>query len=180
MATNTPACDLRTLHLMPDQLLELDDEGALLTRAGDGWTVPVIRYRLGDRIGPAVCRCGREDALRVLGRADDAIKVYGTLVGVGEVLSGITGQPGVDEAQLVLTPGRDGDRSVSRMTVQFTGDAAASDVLDNLLRKFYDLGVVAHHYPDAIDVRSVDHLVRVPRTNKVPPMIWLAGGDGAR
>jgi phenylacetate-CoA ligase len=179
IATNTPACDLSTLHLMPDQLLELDDKGALLSRAGDGWTVPAIRYRLGDRIARAVCRCGREDALRVLGRADDAVKVYGTLVGVGEVLSNLAGQPGVDEAQLVLTPGRDGDRSVSRMTVQFSGTAVASQVLAELLRKFYDLGVVAHHYPDAIEARAVEQLTRVPRTNKVPPMIWLEGGDSA-
>lgn len=178
IATNTPACDLSTLHLMPDQLLELDDEGALLSRAGDGWTVPVIRYRLGDRIAPAVCRCGREDGLRVVGRADDAVKVYGTLVGVGEVLSVIAAGPGVDEAQLVLTPGRDGDRSVSRMTVQFTGSATAAAVRDDLLRKFYDLGVVAHHYPDAIEARAVDQLTRVPRTNKVPPMIWLEGSEG--
>lgn len=177
IATNTPACDLATLHLMPEQLLELDDEGALLSRAGDGWTVPVVRYRLGDRIAPAVCRCGREDGLRVLGRADDAVKVYGTLIGVGEVLSLVAGRADVDEAQLVLTPGKDGDRSVSRMTVQFTGAAAAPEILDELLRKFYDLGVVAQHYPEAIAVRAVQRLGRVSRTNKVPPMIWLADGE---
>lgn len=179
IATNTPSCELSTLHLMPDQLLELDDSGALLSRAGDGWTVPVVRYRLGDRLAPAVCQCGRDDGLRVLGRADDAVKVYGTLVGVGEVVSFVAGQPGVDEAQLALTPGKDGDRSVSVMTVQFTGDAVASQILDELLRKFYDLGVVAAHYPKAIAVRAVEGLVRVPRTNKVPPMLWLEDGDPA-
>ncbi|MEV4195607.1 AMP-binding protein, partial [Streptomyces toxytricini] len=50
VATNTPDCDLRVLHLMPDQVLEPDDGGALLSRAGTGWTVPVVRYRLGDRL----------------------------------------------------------------------------------------------------------------------------------
>ncbi|WKB35674.1 hypothetical protein QS257_19950 [Terrilactibacillus sp. S3-3] len=53
MGTNGPGCDETVLHLLPDQVIEPDQEGALLTRVGDGWTVPTVRYRLGDLVEPA-------------------------------------------------------------------------------------------------------------------------------
>ncbi|MEV0729464.1 hypothetical protein [Polymorphospora sp. NPDC050346] len=172
MATNTPACDLSVLHLMPDQVIEPDDAGALLSRRGTGWTVPTVRYRLGDRVAPAECRCGRPDALRVLGRADDAIKLHGALVGIGEALSVVRAQPGVRDAQLVLTRGTESRHSVRQLTVHFTGDADPGAVHERLLREFYDLGVIAQHHPDAITTERVTALGRVERTNKIPPMLW--------
>lgn len=175
MATNTPDCDLRTLHLMADQVMEPDPEGALLTRAGDGWTLPTVRYRLGDRVAAADCRCGRPDALQVLGRADDSIKLHGALVGIGETLAVVASHPGVEEAQLVLTPENESRKAVSRLAVRFTGSAEPAAVRDRLLRQFYDLGVIDQHHPGAISVDRTADLDRVARTNKVPPMIWSNG-----
>jgi phenylacetate-coenzyme A ligase PaaK-like adenylate-forming protein len=173
IATNTPQCDTSTLHLMPDQVLEPDDAGALLSRVGDGWTVPTVRYRLGDRVAAATCGCGRPDGLRVLGRADDAIKLHGALVGIGTVLDLVRAEPGVRDAQLLLSRAAGERHSVATVTVTFTGDAAPDSVRTRLLRQFYDLGVVAQHHPTAIVVEAVQRLRRVERTNKIPPMIWL-------
>lgn len=172
IATNDPRCDAATLHLMPDQVLEPDDAGALLTRRGGGWTVPTVRYRLGDRVSAAACRCGRPDGLRVDGRADDAIKLHGALVGIGEVLAVVRRQPGVRDAQLVLSRGGGSRHDVRHVAVHVTGDACADRVRAGLLREFYDLGVVAQHHPDAIAVTAVTALARVRRTNKIPPMVW--------
>jgi phenylacetate-coenzyme A ligase PaaK-like adenylate-forming protein len=172
IATNDPSCDMSVLHLMPDQLLELDDRGALLTRAGSGWTVPTVRYRLGDRLAAADCGCGRPGGLRVVGRADDAIKLYGSLFGIGEILQGVREHTGVTDAQLVLTRGPDASSAVSQMDVHFTGAADPADVRRQLLGAWVDLPVIAAHYPDALLVSRVERLERITRTNKVPPMIW--------
>lgn len=178
IATNGPRCDVPVLHLMPGQVLELDDDGALLSRAGDGWTVPVTRYRLGDRLAPATCRCGRPDGLRVVERADDAVKLAGALIAIGDVLRTVRACAGVDDVQLLLT--RDGGETphgIRHLDVTLTGPAAAARVREILLRDIYDLGVIARQNPSAITVRTVAALRRVTRTNKVPPMIWETNRD---
>ncbi|MEU1406928.1 AMP-binding protein [Streptomyces sp. NPDC005728] len=172
IGTNTPACDLQTLHLMPDQMLELEEAGALLTRIGDGWTMPAVRYRLGDRLAAAECRCGRPDALRVLGRADDAVSLRSALFSVGEVLARARTLPGVDEAQLVLTRATDELRAATALTLEFTGGAEPEDVRQHLTAEFYHLAAVHTRYPGSITARRVGRLSRVERTNKVPPAVW--------
>ncbi len=172
MATNTPACDARILHLMPDQVMEPDDGGALLTRVGAGWTLPTVRYRLGDRVAPDRCRCGRGDALRVLGRADDAVKLQGALVGIGDLVRLVMEQPDVTEAQLVLTRKTGDGHAISQLNIHFTGPADPDKVHERVLREFYDLGVIAQQSPGAITTTRVEQVRRVDRTNKIPPMIW--------
>lgn len=172
IATNSPECDLEVLHLMPEQMIEPDDQGALLTRAGTGWTMPTVRYRLGDRIAAAQCRCGKPDGLRVLGRADDSVSLRSALFSVGDVLGLAREFPGVQEAQLVLTRNTDSLKSASALTLEFTGDADPDAVCAHLLRDFYHLAAIAHRYPGAICAKMVRRLGRVERTNKVPPVVW--------
>ncbi|MFJ6138667.1 AMP-binding protein [Kitasatospora sp. NPDC092286] len=172
IATNTPACDLRTLHLMPDQIIEPDDEGALLSRAGEGWTVPVTRYRLGDRLAPAHCRCGRPDGLRVLGRADDTFKLHGSLLAIGDLIELATALPGVAQAQLELVREEESWHGVRRLAVHFTGTAEPAALRQHLLDGSARLFGIALHHPEALAVARVDRLTRVERTGKVPPMIW--------
>lgn len=172
IATNTPVCDLRVLHLMPDQVLELDDAGALLTRAGAGWTVPTVRYRLGDRLAPAECRCGRPDGLRVLGRADDAIKLSAGLFSTGELLDLTTALPGVRAAQLVLTRETEYGHVVHRIAVHYTGTANPEDVRAGLLAGSFRLRGFAKGNPAVLDTVRVQRLTRAERTNKVPPVLW--------
>jgi phenylacetate-CoA ligase len=172
IATGTPRCDLQTLHLMPDQLLELDDGGALLSRVGAGWTTPVVRYRLGDRVGAAECRCGRPDALRVLGRADDAVSLRSALFGIGEVVAHACALPGVDEAQLVLTRSTDSFGAASGLTLEYCGTARPDAVRDHLTAHFIHLAAVQDRYPGAISARRVARIHRVERTNKAAPAVW--------
>jgi phenylacetate-CoA ligase len=174
IATNTPACDGDVLHLMPEQLLEPDPGGALLTRVGEGWTVPTVRYRLGDLVGSANCRCGRPDGLRVLGRADDAVKFFSSLTPINEILELLRGVPGVQEAQIVLDGCDRGLRVATLMSVHYLGDAPEDTVMESLLAEFYDLRDVAREHPGAIAAHRVDRLERIERTGKVAPAVWRA------
>ncbi|MFF4605811.1 AMP-binding protein [Streptomyces sp. NPDC001339] len=172
MAANQPGCDETTLHLLPSQIMEPDEDGALLSRVGDGWTVPVVRYRLGDRVAPATCRCGRPDALTVLGRADDSLTLRSALFKVSELIDLVREEPGVVEAQLRLTRSTDSARAASALTLDFTGTAAPEAVRARLTGEFYHLAAVARQYPDALRARRVSRLARIERTNKVPAMVW--------
>ncbi len=172
MGTNSPGCDETVLHLLPDQVIEPDEKGALLTRAGDGWTVPTIRYRLGDNVESARCRCGRPDGLRVTGRADDAVSLRSGLFRVSELLEIAREEPGVDDAQLVLTRSNDSARAASAFTLEFTGEAEPGAVIDRLFREFYQLAAVERGYPGSIAAQRVTALNRIDRTNKVPAAVW--------
>lgn len=172
IATNTPDCERDVLHLMADQVLEPDDGGALLTRTGDGWTVPVVRYRLGDRVEAASCRCGRPRALRVVGRADDSVSLRSALFSVGQVLKLAGENEGVEEAQLVLTRSEDSPKAASSLTLEFTGSADPERVRGHLLEELYHLAAVAQRYPGSVITRRVERLTRVERTNKVPAVVW--------
>ncbi|WP_329561077.1 AMP-binding protein [Kitasatospora sp. NBC_01266] len=172
VATNTSACDLRVLHLMPDQVLELDDAGALLSRVGEGWTLPAVRYRLGDRLAAAQCRCGRPDGLRVLGRADDAFKLHGSLLSIGELVELATSVPGVSAAQLELLREEESWHGVRRMTVHYTGAAEPAELRRALLAGSARLFGIELHHPEALEVVRVPKLTMVERTGKIPPMIW--------
>jgi phenylacetate-CoA ligase len=179
MAANQPGCDETVLHLLPGQLMEPDEDGALLSRVGDGWTVPVVRYRLGDRVAPAACRCGRPDGLTVLGRADDAVTLRSALFKVSELIDVVRGEPGVVEAQLRLTRSTDSARAASALTLDFTGTADPEAVCARLTGEFYHLAAVARQYPGALRARRVDRLARVERTNKVPAILWQDADAGA-
>jgi phenylacetate-CoA ligase len=172
MATNDPGCDETVLHLLPDQVIEPDDGGALLTRAGDGWTVPTVRYRLGDRVEAAECRCGKPDALRVVGRADDAVSLRSALFRISELLDLARKDPDVVDAQLVLTRSNDDPKAASAFTLEFTGTAEPESVRERLIADFYHLAAVARQYPGAITARRVPALSRIERTNKVPAAVW--------
>jgi phenylacetate-CoA ligase len=172
MAFNRPECDESTLHLLADEIIEPDDSGALLTRAGDGWTVPVVRYRLGDRLTPAECPCGRGEALRVLGRADDGFSLLGYFVNVADIVESARQCTDVVDAQLVLVPDTNMPDWARSMTVEYTGTAAPQAVRRWLTGSNVRLCNVDSQAPDAISTRRVDRLRRIARTNKTPSAVW--------
>ncbi len=180
MGSNRPECDETTLHLLADEIFELDDAGTLLTRAGDGWTVPVVRYRLGDRIEAAECRCGRGDAFRVLGRADDGFSLLGNYVNTADIIDRARHCPDVVDAQLVLVRDTDTADMTRSMTVEYTGTAAPETVRTWLTGSHVRLGTVDSQHPEAISARRVDRLRRIARTNKTPGAVWQdALGSGS-
>jgi phenylacetate-CoA ligase len=180
MGSTRPGCDETTLHLLADEIFELEEAGALLTRAGDGWTVPVVRYRLGDRIEAAECRCGRGDAFRVLGRADDGFSLLGNYVNVADIVESARQCPDVVDAQLVLVRDTDTADSARSMTVEYTGAAAPEAVTSWLAGSNVRLGTVYSQHPEAISARRVERLRRITRTNKTPDAVWQdALGSGS-
>ncbi len=175
VAANTPDCDANVLHLLPNQVLEPDPKGALLTRIGGGWTVPLLRYRTGDLVAPSRCRCGEPDGLRVVGRGADSIKLFGTLTGVGEVLRVLRALPGVRQAQLILTGPDRGLRVATALEARYVGEADEGLVLGHLLAEFDDLRDVVRQHPEALLARRVGRLIRSPASGSIRPVIWRTG-----
>jgi phenylacetate-CoA ligase len=169
IGVNRPDCDPGTVHLLPDQLLESDADRTLLTRTGDGWPVPVVRYRLGDRVTEADCPCGDADAFRVLGRIDDRVKFFNTMLCLGDVLDIVRGVDGVTDAQLVLTPDGPG---ASAVEVRYVGAAESAAVRAHLLHKVYALTTITANRPESVSATRSSTLDRNDRTGKVTPYTW--------
>ncbi|WP_444917220.1 AMP-binding protein [Microbulbifer sp. JMSA003] len=177
IAVNSPECDLEKYHLLEGQLIETDDQGALLTRIGEGWTVPIIRYRLGDLIKPTTCRCGRPRALLIEGRADDAISLCSALLSTSKITSLAYDCTGVEEVQLLLSCRSPDQKSADRITLQFTGSADASKVSEYVRANIHNLASVVKQYPQSFNAKKVHQLRRIPRTNKIPQVIWVTDDE---
>ena len=171
------ACRRGVLHLLPEQRLELDDGGARLTRRGGGWPVPAWRFRLGDRLARARCSCGDADGFEVLGRADDAFKLYGGRVRTGDLLRNATAIHGVVSAQAVLYRDPEVPAAITGLVVRCTGSRPASEVRAELVRSLQDLAICDRHTPGAIQVQMVDQLDVHPRTLKVRPVVWREAAE---
>lgn len=169
---NTPACDISTFHLMPDQMLEIDDDGALLTRIGEGWTMPTIRYRLGDKLKAAQCRCGGPRALIVESRTDDIIILRSILFSVNQLINITRSVPGVDEVQIIVTRDEDTPKSASAIVINVSGDTNEKTVRKVLLDNFYHLSAIVKAYPDSLKIEFNRKLERIDRTNKIPSLVW--------
>ena len=167
-----PDCDPGAVHLLPGQLLELDDDGALLTRVGDDWPAPAVRFRLGDRLEPVTCSCGDADAFTVTGRADDNVKFFGTMVRLGQVLQHARSVADVEEAQLEVHRDPDVASAVLSMRLLVTGSAAPAAVRRAVVAAIEDLQIVDSHSPEAFAVSAVADIERSARTNKVLPVVW--------
>lgn len=165
-------CRLGVLHLLPGQCLEIDDHGALLTRSGDGWPVPAWRFRLGDRIATASCTCGNKYGFEILGRADDAFKLYGGRVRIGDLLRNATSIQGVVGAQAILYRDPDVPAAIMGLVVRYTGQRHPLEVRQELVSSLQDLTICDRHTPEAIRIEKVGALDVHPRTLKVLPVIW--------
>lgn len=171
IASNTPQCPNEIFHLHPDQLLELDDEGALLTRVGDGWTVPTLRYRLGDTLVATQCPCGRPNAFMVKGRSDSGFKFGGTLFDSTEILLHLRDQEGVDEAQIMII-GSKAQAAAQRLVVKYVGSAAPDTVLQQITGQFVDIDVRNKDGQLMMSTETLPALERNPRTHKISAVTW--------
>src|SRR5476649_577659 len=158
IATSTPTCDLGTLHLLPDQLLELDDEGALLTRVGNGWSMPTVRYRLGDKIKFIQCTCGRPYALKVESRADDSFNLRSNKISINKILDTINSIPEVDASQIILVDHDGAHQSVDVLIIKVVGNISNEKIKTALFKEIYVLDEVFQAYPDSINIFICDEL----------------------
>ena len=172
IAANTPACPADVLHLLPGQVLELDQPRPLLTRAGQGWATRLMRYPLGDRLEAAACRCGKPCGLRVLGRADDQMKFCGTLVSISQVHEVLGELPEVEAVHLHLCCTADDQplTAVEQMTALVRirdGHRGDGDrIRAHLLTRVYDLGFIAGDVPGSVTVSVIGALPVNARTGK--------------
>ena len=171
IGSNTATCPHDIFHLHPDQLLELDDDGALLTRAGEGWTVPTLRYRLGDTLKSVECPCAKPHAFQVKGRSDSGFKFGGTLFNSIELLAYLRMIEGVDEVQLEIS-GSKGQAIATDVAVNFVGSASPQTILARLMREFVDIDVRDSNGKLRLMARSVKVLERNSRIHKIPAVIW--------
>jgi len=172
IGTNNPKCDPYTFHLMKDQALEIDDEGALLSRVGEKWTVPIVRYRIRDELKPASCRCGRDDAFMIVGRSDDSISLRSILFSVNELRSVALGVAGVREVQLVCSQDRDNPKAAASLTIAYVGTADSDEVMKRITSNFYHMPAILRSYRDALRVERVTSLQSNSRTQKTAPLVW--------
>lgn len=170
IGVNWPECEVGTLHLLPGQFLELNDEGALLTRVDDHWPAPALRYRLGDVLLATSCVCHRPDAFRVGSRTNDTVKLFGTRVSCTDVVQRVESLDAVDDVQIVLRGARAAG-SPDQIQVRFTGRATPSAVRQHLLEEHPGLRFVTEHTPEALTIERVGGLARNSRTHKVLTVI---------
>ncbi len=172
IASNTPKCPHNTFHLHPDQLLELDEDGALLTRVGVGWTVPTLRYRLGDTLEKVTCQCGRPHAFQVRGRADSSFLFGSKLFDSSHILAFLQEQAGVDEAQLQLR-GVKSQSVANTVDIQYVGNALPNDVLEKLIDNFTGINMPGLNGSARLSIKSVPQIARNERTHKITRVTWL-------
>ncbi|MDS1271524.1 hypothetical protein RIF23_14590 [Lipingzhangella sp. LS1_29] len=173
IGVNRPGCRTDVFHLLPDQLLEPEDEGALLSRVGEGWPAPAVRFRLGDRVEPMTCPCADGHAFRVVGRVDDQFKLCGVMLRAGDILERAVTIPGVREAQLLLYCDPADPAAVTSLQLHYTeAEREAHGVRSELVRRTDGLDILDLSVPDTVSVKRVAVLERSPRTDKVLPVLW--------
>ncbi|MFG2064596.1 AMP-binding protein [Micromonospora sp. NPDC048871] len=178
IATSGPRCRLGAMHLLPDQVIEPDEGGALLTRHGEGWPTDARRFRLGDRIAATGCPCGEADAIEVLGRADDNFKLGGGMISAGVLLRNAAGLDGVEDVQLVLYRDPRVPAAVVGLRLRYTGpNPDAEGIREQLVQGYEDLEVLNRHSPEAVVVERVSAVTRHPATDKVVPVLWENAED---
>jgi phenylacetate-coenzyme A ligase PaaK-like adenylate-forming protein len=171
IACNFPECAPDVFHPLPEQVLELDDDGALLgTTTYSAALNPILRYRIGDRASFASCRCERGDGVRVHGRADAAVKFRGVLIHPEELVDLAGSLRGVDDAQVAILTGNGRERLELRCVAD-SGSRTSEETLRRLvLARSLDLGNLFDGDPDGFRVAFVPRL-STNRSGKTPALV---------
>jgi len=174
--TNTPHCAVDTWHPLPSQLIHIGPDQLIdFTSLKPHGLNPVLRYQTGDAGEWVTCTCGVPDrALRVLGRRDGEVKFRGLLLDADALLASVTGVPGVNQAQLVLTeyPARGSQLEVLLVAARDARAGLAGRVREHILGSaFGGPSTAFHRDPEALAVREVDTLLHNERTGKVSGLV---------
>ncbi|HVH23938.1 MAG TPA: AMP-binding protein [Pseudonocardia sp.] len=168
---NGPDCDPDAFHVLPHQHVELADGAVLVSTLHPQAVGPVVRYRLGDRGCWVRCRCGREGALRVLGREGALVKFAGTLVDPYALVRAACTTPGVQAAQGVLMENGSGHIDVLQLRIVAHPRPDPDVLRDHVLDAHIDLRFGLRGHEDAVQIQFVDRLETVARTAKTPALV---------
>ncbi|MFE0461421.1 AMP-binding protein [Kitasatospora sp. NPDC058965] len=167
VGTNTPDCPADTFHTLPEQLVHADADQLLdFTTLNPAMLNPVLRYRTGDAGELTACPCGLPGrAMRVLGRRDSVVQVRGLGLHVDELVARAEREPGVRQAQVLVT--QQGGRAAS-VELLLLADPAVdlAGLRRELFAATFTLATAFQHDPDSFRVRAVDALISNGRTGK--------------
>jgi phenylacetate-CoA ligase len=170
IGTNTPDCPADVFHTLPDQLVHVGaDEILDFTTLNPEMLNPVLRYQTGDAGEFVTCACGRTDkALRVLGRRDSVVQVRGLGLHVDDIIARVEREPGVAQAQILIT--ERGGRASSVTVMLLTDPDAAPDLAERLRTEIksatFTISTGFQHDPESFQVKVVDRLIFNERTGK--------------
>ena len=151
------------LHLHADALAEVVDpvSGELLADGAIGELVvsldnpgfPLLRFATGDLVAiePRVCACGRFGVLRLMGRADQSVRVKGMLLHQSQ-LQRFSSQVGASACHLAVS--RAGDRDRIALKVRLTSGRADMALLESGFRDACRLRSDRIEIDESLDVGS--------------------------
>ncbi|MCU7826993.1 phenylacetate--CoA ligase family protein [Kitasatospora sp. DSM 101779] len=174
VGTNGPECPADTFHTLPEQLVHVGPDDLLdFTTLNPEMLNPVLRYRTGDAGRLVACPCGRPGpAMQVLGRRDSVVQVRGLGLHVEEVVARAEREPGVAQAQVLVT--EQGGRACAVEVLLLTAPGTEVDterLRKEILSATFTLSTAFQHDPQSFRVRAVDALISNGRTGKTSDLV---------
>jgi phenylacetate-CoA ligase len=169
VGTNTPQCPADMFHVLPAQLVHVDDAELLdFTTLNPDMLNPVLRYRTGDAGRFVECPCGAGRVMQILGRRDSVVQVRGLGLHVDDIIAQVERDPAVSRAQIVITSL---DERVSTVEVLvLPANGAGPDDAERIRRELasttFTISTAFLHDPENFRVRLVDALISNERTGK--------------
>lgn len=173
--TNTPNCAADTWHLIPSQLVHIGEDQLIdFTSLKPHGLNPLLRYQTGDAGEWVSCTCGEPGrALRILGRRDENTMFRGILFNTDQFVDEVLGEPGVMQAQTVITT-HEARGETCEVLVVPTSDAPA-DLTDRIHKRIlssaYGHTTAFHRDPTCLTVSTVEALIANPRTGKTSNLV---------
>jgi phenylacetate-CoA ligase len=172
VGTNTPQCPADMFHILPEQLVHVDDDELLdFTTLNPDMLNPVLRYRTGDAGRFVTCPCGNGGAssvMQILGRRDSVVQVRGLGLHVDDIIAQVERDPAVSQAQILITSldGRVSTVEVLLLPASGAGPDDAERIRRELASTTFTISTAFLHDPESFRVRLVDALISNDRTGK--------------
>jgi len=169
VGTNTPQCPADLFHVLPEQLVHVDDDELLdFTTLNPDMLNPVLRYRTGDAGRFVNCPCGTGRAMQILGRRDSVVQVRGLGLHVDDIIAQVERDPAVSQAQIVITSLNERVSTVEVLIRPFenAGPEDAERIRRELASTTFTISTAFLHDPENFRVRLVDALISNDRTGK--------------
>jgi phenylacetate-coenzyme A ligase PaaK-like adenylate-forming protein len=169
VGTNTPQCPADRFHVLPEQLVHVDDDELLdFTTLNPDMLNPVLRYRTGDAGRFVDCPCGNGPVMQILGRRDSVVQVRGLGLHVDDIIAQVEQDPAVSQAQIVITALNERVSTVEILIrpAEGAGPDDAERIRRELAATTFTISTAFLHDPENFRVQLVDALISNERTGK--------------